>query len=67
MIKKHLLLQFAHTDLLEGVPFLCLIILIRYFSEEVWPFFYLKTKKLVPLAPIPEKRAKIRALSNFSF
>ena len=29
---KHLWLQFAHTNLLKGVPFLVLIILIRYFK-----------------------------------
>ena len=28
-------LQFAHTDLLEGVPSLVLIILIRYFKTFV--------------------------------
>ena len=33
MIKKHLWLQFAHTDLLKGVPSLVLIILIRYFKS----------------------------------
>ena len=57
MIKKHLLLQFAHTDLLEGVPFLGLIILIRYFSK-VWPLFHLKTKKLFPLLQSPKKVQK---------